>query len=150
MPNPPTPLLPEIALVTASVMPKPDRDTVFLVAELANLGIRAAILAWDAPISWAAIPLVVLRTPWDYVQRWNEFLSWATDTDSKTHVINPLPLVRWNAHKGYLLELSVRGVPIVPTDLCRPGDPVKQGWLAKQFRNDSEFVVKPAMSSGAG
>jgi glutathione synthase/RimK-type ligase-like ATP-grasp enzyme len=138
----------EIALVTASQMPKPDLDTGLLVEELARIGARAAVVSWDDAIHWADVPLVVLRTPWDYSRRFEAFMEWAGRVDGETRLLNPFPLVRWNGHKSYLLDLEAKGVPIVPTTLFRTHDMHTSDW-PPGISEGSEVVVKPAIGAGA-
>jgi glutathione synthase/RimK-type ligase-like ATP-grasp enzyme len=139
---------PEIALVTASQMPKPDLDTGRLVEELTRVGARAAIVSWDDAMQWRDVPLVVLRSPWDYSRRFDAFMEWARRVDRETRLLNPFSLVRWNGHKGYLLDLEAKGVPIVPTTLFRAHDPHAPARLPG-ISVASELVVKPAIGAGA-
>jgi Prokaryotic glutathione synthetase, ATP-grasp domain len=139
---------PEIALVTASKMPKPDLDTGLLVEELGRIGVRAGIVSWDDPIPWGQAPLVVLRTPWDYSRRFGDFMEWARQVDGETRLLNPFPVLRWNGHKGYLLELEAKGVPVVPGALLRMSDPHALVSFSG-FSAAAELVVKPAIGAGA-
>lgn len=107
----------------------------------------AQLCAWDADRDWASSHLVVVRTPWDYVERRGEFLSWAARVTAVTQLANPLAVLRWNSHKGDLLDLAQRGVPSVATHLVRQGA-VAQG-LAALAAMGAEVVVKPAVGSGA-
>jgi len=57
-------------------------------------------------------------------------------------------VVRWNVHKGYLLELAEAGLPVTPTVLVKRGSRQslrsimgEQGW--------SRAVVKPAVSAAS-
>jgi hypothetical protein len=52
---------------------------------------------------------VVCRSTWDYFHRAEEFLAWVDAVGVGTRLQNPAPLVRWNAHKSYLLALSAAG-----------------------------------------
>jgi len=61
--------LSKVAFITASSMPKPDLETTGLVARLSALGCEAAQLTWDSEVDWSGYDLIVLRTPWDYVER---------------------------------------------------------------------------------
>src|SRR3954462_2748328 len=106
-----------IALVTTSNLPKPDPDTGLLAGELKRLGAKAEIVPWDQPRDWSAYSLVVLRSPWDYPRRIGEFLPWCEQVSAAARLCNPLEVVRWNAHKGYMIELGASGLPIVPTRL---------------------------------
>jgi glutathione synthase/RimK-type ligase-like ATP-grasp enzyme len=136
---------PQIALVTASQMPKPDSETHLLVGALEALNVSTAIVAWDRPTDWSAIPLVVLRTPWGYFRQIDEFLSWARAVNRVTRLLNPYTIVRWNAHKSYLLDLQRKGVPVVPTRLLSAGD--DRNSLRDIY--SGEIVVKPAIGAGA-
>jgi glutathione synthase/RimK-type ligase-like ATP-grasp enzyme len=139
---------PPVTLITSSVLPKLDRDSGLIVAELSKLGLDAEVCAWDAPVDWTMRPLVVLVTPWDYVGRHDEFFRWVRRVDHETRLLNPRAVLEWNSHKGYLVELAERGVPVVPTRLIRQG--ATDGIEAAAFPEEyGELVVKPAVGSGA-
>ena len=136
-----------IALVTGASMAKPDPESHLLVAALTRRGIAAELVPWDSAQPWASYRLVVVRTPWDYFARLEEFLGWARRTSALTDFVNPFPVIEWNAHKAYLRELASVGVATVPTL-----------WLARgavdaatrlRERGWDEVVVKPAVSIGA-
>jgi glutathione synthase/RimK-type ligase-like ATP-grasp enzyme len=133
-----------IALVTTSNLPKPDPDTHLLAAELRRLGAGAEIVPWDQPHDWPTYALAVLRSPWDYPRRIAEFLPWAERASAATRLCNPIEVLRWNAHKSYLLDLAAKSVPIVPTRLFRACDSPSAADVG-----DAEVVVKPAIGSGA-
>ena len=138
---------PRIALVTGAEMAKPDPETHHLVAALAQLGIEADIVPWSAPVNWAAWPLVVVRTPWDYFRRLPEFLAWAEPTHRLTRFVNPYNVIAWNCHKQYLRALAAAGIPTVPTLWLDQGCSDARVQLAA--RGWGEVVVKPAVSIGA-
>lgn len=129
-------------------MPRPDLEIGLLVEELGRVGVRVAIFSWDDPVHWADIPLLVLRSPWDYTRRYDAFMEWAGRVDRETRLLNPYSLVRWNGHKSYLLDLEAKGVPIVPTMLFRAGAPHTSASLCGIWEA-SELVVKPAIGAGA-
>jgi glutathione synthase/RimK-type ligase-like ATP-grasp enzyme len=63
-------------------------------------------------------------------------------------VINPPAVLRWSSHKGYLAELSERGIPTVPTlmaSACSNDDLS----AARQRFGTETLVVKPPVSGGA-
>lgn len=132
-----------IALVTMSPFPellaRPEHER--LTEALARRGVTAETVAWsDAAVDWARFELCVLRSPWDYHLRREEFLAW---TARVPRLLNPPEVVRWNSHKGYLRDLEARGVPIIPTHWLAQGAPpvLPAAW--------AEAVVKPAVSAGA-
>lgn len=138
----------DIALITASDMPKPDEETRLVVEALKDMGVQADVIPWDSGVDWAKVPLVVIRTTWDYFKLLPEFLAWARHVDEVSCLVNPYPIVEWNSHKRYLQELFRQGVPTVPTILIERGAVVScthvlpgSGWR--------EVVIKPAVSIGA-
>jgi glutathione synthase/RimK-type ligase-like ATP-grasp enzyme len=127
-----------VALATCAEVPELDEDGPALLEALRQRGIAGIPAVWDEPgIDWDAFELVVPRSTWDYAERRNEFLDWASGLP---RVLNSLPVLRWSSDKRYLTELEQAGVPIVPTLLLEPGaafDPPGR-----------EFVVKPVVSAG--
>jgi len=94
---------------------------------------------WDDPaVDWARFELVVVRSAWDYAERWREFLAWA---ERVPQIENALSVLRFGVDKErYLSALAHAGVPVVPTSFVRAGEP---------FRPPAEpFVVKPTISAG--
>ncbi|GAA1791440.1 hypothetical protein GCM10009682_11810 [Luedemannella flava] len=81
----------------------------------------------------------MLRSPWDYSRRRDEFVAWAATVPA---LANPAATVAWNTDKRYLAELAAAGVPVVPTTWLSPGDPV-------ELPADGEWVIKPAVSAGS-
>jgi glutathione synthase/RimK-type ligase-like ATP-grasp enzyme len=101
-----------------------------------------AFVCWDDPDArWPAAGMVVVRSTWDYHERLEAFLGWADYVGSVTALRNDAATIRWNSHKGYLLELAEHGVAIVPTRLVRAGEHAALG--------PGDHVVKPAVSLSA-
>ncbi len=138
---------PEIVLVTATEMPKPDAESAPVIASLAKIGIHAELRPWDQPYPFTDVPLVVCRTPWNYFNHARAFLDWADAVASATAFENPIELVRWNAHKSYLLDLEAAGVPVVPTRLV--SRIATRAERARALGSEAEVVIKPAVSGGA-
>ena len=138
----------DIALVTAANMPKPDPETHLLIRELERLGVRSEIIAWDSAVNWADIPVVVIRSTWDYYQRLPDFLSWARQVDIVSRLINPYTVVHWNCHKRYMQQLAAKGVPVVPTMVVEAGAGDISGRVLENC-GWGEVVIKPAVSIGA-
>ena len=136
-----------IVLVTGAAMAKPDPETHLLVAALARIGVDALVAPWDSALDWAAYPLVVVRTPWDYFRRLPEFLAWAGRTSQLTAFVNPVSVIEWNSHKAYLRELAGRGIATVPTLWLDRG--AADGAARLAATGWGEVVVKPAVSIGA-
>ncbi|SIN07880.1 ATP-grasp domain-containing protein [Micromonospora cremea] len=132
---------PRVALVTCTEIIDLDPDDRLVLAPLAARGIAADAVVWDDPdVDWSSYDLVVLRSPWDYALRRDEFVAWASSVPA---LVNPAEVVRWNTDKRYLAELSAAGVPTVPTSWVEPGE----SWQPPA--DTGEYVIKPAVSAGS-
>jgi glutathione synthase/RimK-type ligase-like ATP-grasp enzyme len=133
-----------LALATCAAMPGAYPDDAHLVVSLRALGIEPVSCVWSDPgVDWSSFDAVLIRTTWDYFQRYDEFLRWLDRLPVPT--INPAPMLRWNADKRYLLELQAQGVPIIPMRVA-PGRELRDV-LAEQKGRD--LVLKPTVSGGA-
>jgi hypothetical protein len=135
------------ALVTCRRLPDLDPDDHPLRDELARRGHEVTAAVWDDPaVDWSHFDVAVLRSPWDYHLRRDEFLAWAGWAATKTRLENPLPLVRWNTHKCYLLELETKGAHVVPTEVALAGSRLDVAARMKA-RGWSRAVLKPAVGA---
>ena len=106
----------KIAFVTQPSHPEIEHDDRPLAEALARRGALVLSVAWDDPaFAWSAVDRTLLRSPWDYYLRFDEFMGWLARIEGHTRVINPPAVVRWNADKRYLAQLGARGVHTVPT-----------------------------------
>lgn len=129
-----------IALASIESMPADFTDDQVLVATLADRGVDSEIHPWDgAGVDWQDFDLVVLRSPWDYSRRRDEFLAWCDSVGSGLQ--NPADVVRWNSDKTYLGDLASDGLAVVETTYVGPSDPLPS--------LEGEVVVKPTISAGA-
>jgi glutathione synthase/RimK-type ligase-like ATP-grasp enzyme len=136
-----------VALVTCASLPGLDPDELPFAAALRDRGHDPQAVVWDDPaVDWGAFETALLRSTWDYFQRLPEFLAWAERAAACTTLWNPLPLVRWNTHKGYLAELAGRGVPVIPSVFVPRGATLDLDALIAE-RGWAEAVVKPSVSA---
>jgi O-ureido-D-serine cyclo-ligase len=134
-----------VALVTAKAALGTDDDLDPLLDALAGRGLESASPRWDdEAVVWDAYDLIVLRSPWDYVPRYGEFLRWLDATAARAPVLNDPGVVRWNTDKHYLADLADQGLPVVPTEFFEPGGTPPD--LADQ---GGDLVVKPVISAGS-
>ncbi|HZQ33480.1 MAG TPA: hypothetical protein VFB19_17340 [Mycobacterium sp.] len=98
---------PRIVLAGCPQQVSGDGDDDGLVAALRKRGLHARWLSWDDPETLSA-DLVILRATRDHSDRIDEFLAWTTRV---RHLLNAPAVVAWNVGKGYLADLSRRGVP---------------------------------------
>jgi glutathione synthase/RimK-type ligase-like ATP-grasp enzyme len=134
-----------VGLVTCAGLPEGDPDDAFLTAALERAGVQHEWIAWSTHDSSAlqrTIDVLVLRSPWDYTDNYPAFVTWLNQ--ASVPVINPLDVVLWNTNKSYLLELSQRGIPVVPTQII---ESAAHSWQPP--RDFDEFVVKPLIGAGS-
>ncbi len=116
-----------------------------LVEGLAARGVTAAWATWDdETVDWSAARAVAVRSTWDYLNRREEFLTWAKAVDAVTYLLNGADTLRWNTDKSYLLELAAAGVPVVPSRFAAGADDLARA--AAEF--PGRVVVKPCVGVG--
>ena len=129
-----------IALATSEALPGLDEDSVPLLDALRRRGVAARPVVWtDEHVDWSGFDAVVVRSTWDYFDRFGEFLAWLDALP--VGVINPKGVIAWNAHKSYLRDLAEAGVPTVDTLYVERGDAVEVPW--------ADAIVKPAVAGSA-
>jgi hypothetical protein len=139
-----------IALVSARAARGLDEDLPPLLAALDEAGLDGHVADWDDPhVDWTGFRLALLRSTWDYAERFAEFLAWAERTATLTTLLNPPPVIRWNTDKHYLRELARAGVPAVPTQFVEPGEHAARALEAFLREGIAEWVVKPAVGAGS-
>lgn len=121
---------------------QPQWEDDLLSAEvLKERGVEVEFIAWDATgVDWDDFDLLVLRSPWDYGERIEEFLAWA-DSVGPGKLRNLPDVLRWNTDKRYLAELDGAGLPVPPTLLIAPHGPVPDF--------GGKVVIKPVTGAGA-
>jgi hypothetical protein len=126
-----------VALVTGEMFPDLYDDDHLLRDALRARGLAVDAVRWDdAAADWDAYDLAVIRSPWDYPARRDEFVAWAHRVP---RLANPADVISWNTDKRYLRDLMAAGVPVTPTEFVDPG-----GTWARPAAG--EWVVKPAIS----
>lgn len=135
-----------VVIVTYDGISEPHPHDRPLWEALARHRVDAKLVSWSNPaFDWHTPKLCVLRTPWDYFKRRDEFLAWARTVP---RLWNSAEVVEWNSHKRYLAELEARGIPVVATEALPAGSHANLAEVAAR-RGWSDVVVKPAVSAGA-
>lgn len=120
-----------------------------LTAALESRGLRIIRASWEDPsFSWASVRYVLFRTPWNYFERFPEFLFWLDQTARQTRFLNSEKLIRWNLNKAYLWELAAKGIPVLPGFFFGPGSSFNMTELLQQSEW-KDVVMKPAVSGAA-
>jgi len=106
---------------------------------LRTRGLEPEWAVWDdQAVDWERFDLVVVRSAWDYAERWADFLRWS---EARSRIENPLSVLRFGVDKErYLGALAGAGVPVVPTTFVDRDEPFRPP--------DEAFVVKPSISAG--
>lgn len=134
----------DVLLLTAPTLPRDDVDMPLIVDALAERGVRGLVRGWTEPgPPPAGVELAVIRSTWDYAARRAEFLDAMGALAQDVPLHNPVPVLAWNSHKGYLVELAAAGVPVVPSVLV-----VRDGRTLPDLGVE-RIVIKPAVSAGA-
>jgi len=111
-----------IVLATSAALPGLAPDDRLLLRALRARGLAAEPVVWeDRLFDWGRASICVIRSTWDYAYRREEFLAWVRRTADVLPLWNPAPVVHWNTHKQYLVDLAARGVPTVPTRVLGAG-----------------------------
>ena len=141
---------PHVALVTCEALSQLHEDDRLLAAALDEIGIDARPAIWsDASIDWRAFDALVIRSPWDYFTRPQEFRAWLdARIATGARMFNPSEVLEWNFDKRYLQDLEAAGAPSIPTIVVPPGECPDIAALAAA-RGWDEIVVKPTISGGA-
>jgi hypothetical protein len=137
-----------IAFVTYSGRPEITSDDELGAAALRRRGHDVFALRWDdLADDEREMDLLVLRSPWNYHLLPEAFLDWLEGVAKRTRVANAPAIVRWNAHKRYLLELAA-ALPVITTALVGKGERADVRHFTEQFGCET-LVIKPAVSASA-
>jgi hypothetical protein len=140
-----------VGLITTREARGLDEDLPPLEAAMRDAGLQTRVVEWDdRQVEWSSLDIALLRSTWDYTDRLREFLVWVDSAATRTRVLNPPPVVRWNTDKHYLAGLAAAGVPVVPSTFIEPGERAESVLSAFLARHDClEFVVKPSVGAGS-
>jgi glutathione synthase/RimK-type ligase-like ATP-grasp enzyme len=115
---------------------------------LSARGVAVDYVPWtrEAPLD---ADLVLPLMAWGYhrdVARWHAQLDrWDA---AGVRFANPLPMLRWNSDKRYLLDFAQKGVTIIPTRYCNAIDDNALNAARVVFATN-DVVVKPPVSAGS-
>lgn len=140
---------PRVAVVTTADVDAvhDDLDRPFLEVAFARAGIVLDHRAWeDHAVDWDGFDLVIVRSPWNYVDAESAFRRFLDGRRASRRFHNPVPLIEWNLDKRYLQDLEGRGVPVVPTTYVEREVDLA---VALASIEGAELVVKPTVSAGS-
>lgn len=112
-------------------------------------GVHVSLLPWTTDTDLSGYALAIPLMAWGYHRDMALWLAqlyrWET---CGARLVNPLPVLRWNADKSYLLEFEKEGVPIVPSRIAAA---LTAGDLdnARADFGCERLVVKPVSSASS-
>ena len=119
------------------------------IEPLRSLGYEVSEVSWRADIRWDDFDAVIIRSPWDYQDAPEQFMSVLRAIEqSSARLVNPLSVVEWNINKAYLRDLQNAGADIVPTLWSMDLQMAELEHAVSHFGSD-ELIVKPAVSANA-
>lgn len=107
-------------------------------------------VSWrDEQVDWNNYDVVIVRSPWDYQDDPDAFLSCLKRIEASSAILqNNYSLMNWNLAKTYLKDLGEAGVPIVPTIWYDRYSPEMLAEGFKTFATDT-IICKPVVSANA-
>lgn len=126
-----------------------DEDGV-LLSFLIQEGLAITEEKWtDENVNWANYSHAILKSPWDYFDKFPQFISWLTKLEKlRIKLLNPYEIIRWNSDKHYLSNIQKEGLLVTPTHFCEKNTLPE---LATYFQifEAKELVIKPTVSGGS-
>lgn len=138
----------KIALITSSDHLALDFDMPLLVAACKESKIDVTICDWESNnIDWSYFDALILRSPWNYIDKTTKFLYWCEHVSNITRLLNPFSVCKWSLNKNYLEWLSYNGIPTVPFLVLKRNTKFSQDFslFIENFleANIDDIVLKP-------
>jgi glutathione synthase/RimK-type ligase-like ATP-grasp enzyme len=120
-----------------------------LIDFLVKKGVNVVPAIWnDENVDWTSFDVAVIKSPWDYHNHLSDFLNWLDEiTKLNVKVLNPVEIIKWNSHKGYLKDIAKKGLPVIPAEYIEKGHVFNDHFFS--LFNTDKLVVKPCVSAGA-
>lgn len=135
-----------VALVSCAEARHRDIDLDPIVRALGDRGVVSPIVDWDdSEQDWSQFSAAVIRSPWDYHKRYDEFLPWAQRVSTQTQLFNNADVIAWNTDKLYLREIIAADIPMIPTQFIEHVSGIDE--ITDLLERD--IVVKPTVSAGS-
>lgn len=136
-----------VGFVTSAQFPLLTDSDSLTIEPLKKRGIAVEPIIWSSPPpTLGQFDAIIMRSAWDYhtkIEEFNTFLHLIKQ--SNIPLYNPLDIMLWNSNKSYLLDLSKRGVSIVPTMKITSYDDT----IFSHIQQWKEIVIKPTIGASA-
>lgn len=140
----------KVALVSDSDSLSVDYDMPLIIDAFKRTNVEADVIFWDnANPDWSLYDVVVLRSPWTYMEKIEPFIEFCEKVEQSSVLLNPLSVVVWNSDKSYLKLLEQKGIPIVPTEIIYSETEIQTA-LASLHESEweiNEVVIKPTIGA---
>lgn len=125
-------------------------DDYIAVTDLRAHGHDTSAIIWGTPPHLlTAMDLIIVRSPWDYMNsdiKKKNFFAWLDAIEhAGLRIVNPPALMRWLLDKHYLRDFAACGILTIPTRYYEVGTTID---LSSTFANHGPFVLKPCISAG--
>ena len=93
----------KLAVATCRSLPDWEIDDVPFYEALRERGVGLELVNWDDKVRWSDYAACLIRTTWDYMDRREAFVDWATEVERHIPLWNPARVLEWNtdAHDFY-------------------------------------------------
>jgi hypothetical protein len=131
-----------IALVTSREAPDHDKDLQPVYDALIARGVEVEIHNWDdAAVNWKRFAAAIVRSPWDYHRRFDEFMHWLRHVSQCTTLHNPADVIAWNLDKAYLTECVAAEIETIPTLFVYSEDDLVDEVHERQQQTDVLLII---------
>lgn len=122
------------------------REDQFLLNSLLNNGIECEIKSWQENIDWAEYELLILRSPWDYYERYEDFCDWLHMLEKNSiRIANGARNILCNTDKQQqFIKMSDCEVPLIPYYVANS---VSEAIEWYENSNYDKVVIKPSISA---
>lgn len=126
----------------------PKEASVFSTLKAANADVIPIVWDQETLPKIGENDLVIVRTPWDYLKKFSNFMTWmASLPEDRVH--NSKSVLKWNAKKDYLRELESEGIPLLPTRWIFADDEESLREEILAAFPGLNIVLKPVLGAGA-
>lgn len=132
--------------ITFEGMPNLYDDELHVTRELERRGHRVSPVVWTRPIP-GDVEVLVMRNPWDWFGRRDEFRAFLKSLRGK-RVVNSPEVLEAFADKTYLPKLEAKGLAVVPS-VQLAADELHRVPALLKARQWSRAVLKPAFTANA-
>lgn len=139
----------KIAIASCADLPDWEKDDQPLFDAFTKNALAYQVIAWDdKDVDWSEFDACLIRTTWDYQERFAEFTQWIEKVSKETLLLNAEPVLQWNSHKSYLRDLEQSGIDIAPSFWLLQGGSYDIKSIMEE-RGWSKGFIKPLIGANA-